>query len=308
MLGILGIAGSASFLAIIVRPTWGAYLLLFTTPLIAGIARGSIPLRPNEAILLLVLTAIGVRTVLLMLSRRYSPPRFDRMDVALLLLAGASSVLPLLWLVARGRSPSQDDLLYAVVLIKYYLLFRVFRSTIVTTTQVMTCLWVSMASAAVEAVVAILQVLNLFGVPALLNAYYDQPFSGTLTPITERGTSTLASAFSHADLMIMNLIIAVTLYRLLSGRPLLLLSAAALFLAGCIACGEFSGYIGLIVALLALGSLSGRSLRQMAPGMIGVGAVMAMPLWPVLSARFGEFLDQDRIPTSWNGRLQNLQH
>src|SRR4051812_33645330 len=102
MYGLLGIAGSLCFLAVVIRPALGAYLLLFTTPLIAGVARGSIPMRPNEMVLILVMAALGARVVLLMLSRRYHPPRFDRMDVALLLVVVTGSVLPVIWNVLRG--------------------------------------------------------------------------------------------------------------------------------------------------------------------------------------------------------------
>ena len=90
MTALLGIIASACFLAVIFRPAYGAYLLLLVSPLIGGVARGPIPLRPNEMLLLLVAAALAVRVVLLMLSRRYRMPRFDRMDAALLLLAATS--------------------------------------------------------------------------------------------------------------------------------------------------------------------------------------------------------------------------
>ena len=90
------------------------------------------------------------------------------MDVALLLLATAGSVMPVLWRSLRDLPLSVDDLLYSFVLIKYYGLFRVFRASIVTVRQVTVCLWLSMASAVLVAVVALLQVLNLFGVPDFL--------------------------------------------------------------------------------------------------------------------------------------------
>ena len=307
MMALVGIIASACFLAVILRPAFGAYLLLFVTPLIGGIGRGPIPLRPNEMLLLLVAAALAVRVVLLMLSRRYRTPRFDRMDAALLLLAATSSVLPVLWRIARDLPLTQDDLFYALVLIKYYVLFRVFRGTILTTVQVMRCLWVSMAAAAVEAMIGVLQVLNLFGVPGLLLAYYDPPFEGGSGAITDRATSTLASAFAHADLMMMSLAIALGLLRAGRHHRLLLGAAAAVFLAGAVASGEFSGYIGLLVVLLAFGSLFGGGLRRMLPGLIGGGAVIAISFWHVLAQRIAGFSSERGLPHSWNGRLENLE-
>ena len=307
MLGILGIVAIACFLAVVVRPVVGAYLLLFTTPLIAGVARGSMLVRPNEALLVVVACALSVRAVLLMLSRRYHPPRFDRMDMALLVLVASGSVLPMVWLAIRQQPVSQDDLLYAAVLIKYYVLFRVFRVTVVTTAQVMTCLWMSITSAVIEGLIAIFQVTKLFGVPAFLHAYYDQPYSGTVTVISDRGTSTLASAFGHADLMIMNLMIVLAVSRLRPDRARLLLGIAGLYVTGIIACGEFSGYIGFTVALLVFALLSGISLRQAFPYMLSIGVVMAIPLWSVLEKRFGVLLGQGEVPMSWKGRLDDLR-
>jgi hypothetical protein len=307
MMAILGIVAGVCSVAIVFRPAIGSYLLLFTTPLIGGIARGPVPLRPNEMLLLLVAAALAVRVVLLMLSRRYRSPRFDRMDAALLLLAATSSALPVLWRMLRGLPLTQDDVLYSIVLIKYYVLFRVFRGTIVTTAQVMTCLWVAMAGAAIEAIIAVLQVLNLLGVPNLLHSFYDHPFEGESAAITDRATSTLASAFGHADLMMMSFVIALGLLRMRTGPRWLLVSAATLFLAGCTVSGEFSGYIGLLVTVLAFGSLFGGSFRRMLPGMIGGGALMAIPFWGVVAERLAGFSGEGGLPHSWTGRLDNLE-
>ena len=65
-----GLACLVCLCAIIRWPAFAAYLLLFTTPLIVGISRGPIPLRPNETVLLIVLMALTARVLLLMLSQR----------------------------------------------------------------------------------------------------------------------------------------------------------------------------------------------------------------------------------------------
>jgi hypothetical protein len=305
MLVLLAVPAIFCFLAVVVWPVFGAYLLLFATPLIAGVARGSVPLRPNEMLLLLVAVGLGVRILLLMLSGRYRAPCLDRMDGALLLLAATGSAVPLLWRSARGLPLSADDLLYALVLIKYYVLFRVIRATVVTVSHVTACLWLSMASAILVAVVAMLQVLNLFGVAEFLLINYDLPFD-TPTIVIDRGTSTLASAFGLADLMIMNLIIALVLFRVNKRRRWILIPAAAVFLCGCMVAGEFSGYIGLIVAMLAFGSLFGTALRRMFPLMLSAGMTIVAVFWPVIARRFEGF-SQQGLPSSWDVRWDNLQ-
>jgi hypothetical protein len=306
MLALLAIPVGCVFVAVLVRPAFGAYLLLFATPLIAGVARGSIPLRPNEMLLLVVMVALGVRILLLMLSRRYHPPRFDRMDWALLLLATTGSVVPILWRSVRSLPLSADDLLYSFVLIKYYALFRVFRATIVTVSQVTVCLWLSMTSAVLVAVVAMLQVLNLFGVPEFLLTYYDLPYN-TPTIMIDRGTSTLASAFGQADLMIMNLIIALMLCLTVRSRRLMLLPASVVFLCGCMVSGEFSAYIGLVAAVIAFTLLFGSTVRWILPMLSGAGAIIVTSFWPVIARRLDSFGGQQGLPSSWDVRWDNLQ-
>lgn len=311
MLIIAAIPGVALFVATVWRPAFGAWVLLGLNPLVMGIARGQIGsvLRPHEVLLGFVLLALGVRALLLMLSGSWRPAPYDRMDLALLGLAGMSSVLPLLWRSLRGFELTQDDLLYAVVLIKYYALFRVFRSAVTTPGQVMACLAVALTSAVVVAVIAMLQVGNLFGVPHFLLAHYDQPFEGHATVLVERGTSTIASAFGVADTMIMTLVLALALLaRTPSAQGLLrglLIGASGIFLAGCIVAGEFSGYIGLVVAVLVFGALSG-NLHRLIPAGIGAAMLLAVPFWAVVEQRLAGFQTEAGLPHSWRGRWDNL--
>ncbi|MFL5285621.1 MAG: hypothetical protein ACJ8AW_32755 [Rhodopila sp.] len=309
MIALLVIAAMAAFLAVLLRPAIGAYLLLLATPLVAGLGRGDIPLRPHEALLGLVLSALGVRAVLLMLSRRYEPPRFDQIDGALLLLVLTSSLVPVLWLVVRDLPLSQDDLLYATVMIKYYLIYRLFRGTIVTAAQAMTCLWAALSASVIEGALAILQVLHLTG--GLLDPYYSADSNAgmeALSATANRGSSTLGSTFSTADVMIMSLILALTLTRVRPDRRNLLFGVALVFVAGCIAAGEFSGYLGLVVILLTFATLFGSQFRRLVPMLLVLGALLTIPLRSVLEARLNAFSSVHGIPQSWQGRLLNLQH
>ncbi|HYC02315.1 MAG TPA: hypothetical protein VED40_03430 [Azospirillaceae bacterium] len=296
------------FLATVARPAVGAYAFLLLSPLVAGIARGELlpAVRPNELLLLLVAAALLCRMVLLMLQGRPLRAPVSRIDVLLILLATAASVLPLALLHARGQPVTADDLFYALVLWKYYLLYRIIRAAADTPRAVATCCRLVLLSACVTATVGILQVADLFGVAGFLHRHYDQPFEGHTGILTERATSTVGSAFGFADVMIMSFALAVILLVRGRERPLVALPAAGLCLAGGIAAGSFSGYIGLAVAMAALSILTGRALRLLLP-MAAAALVFAAALWPVVSGRLAGFSRSDGVPHSWTGRWENLQ-
>jgi hypothetical protein len=307
MVLIAGMLACIAFPILVARPEYGAYIILLANPLLVGIARGQLGsiLRPNEFLLAFVLIAICARSVLLARPQERSCASFDQLDTALLFLVGTGSVLPVLWRYGRGLALSQDDLLYALVLIKYYASFRIFRSAIKTTGQVTICLMISVATALIVAFVGLLQVSDLFGVPEFLLAHYDQPFEGHTTLVTERATSTVASAFGVADLMIMNVIIALAMAQTRETRGLLHFGVLIL-LAGCIAAGEFSGYVGLAAALLAFVLISGR-FQQLLPVGIASGGLAAVFLRRVIATRLEGFQGQGGVPHSWAGRWDNLQ-
>jgi hypothetical protein len=309
--GVFALAGATALaLAAVVatRPQIGAYLFLLANPLIVGVARGDlIPImRPNELLLLLLLAAWAARIALRLLAGRQVRPELNAIDVAMFFLAVTSSVFPLLLRYNRGLPVTSDDFLYAIVLWKYLLLYWFFRGSVTTPSQVARCLWLSMASAAVVAVIGILQVANLFGVPELLWAYYDAPFTGFGGAVTGRATSTLASPFSTADVMIMNLVIALACLQIRRQGRWLLLAAAGLFLAGCMAAASFSGFIGLAVALATFGFIRGRLLQFLAIG-TPAAALAAVAFWPVIAERLQGFASQSGLPQSWQGRLDNLE-
>jgi hypothetical protein len=132
-LELLVIQAGCAFVSIVVWPAFGAYLILSASPLIVGVARGSIPLRPNEMLLLLVMTALGIRIVLLMLSGRRDPHRFGRIDRALLLLVLTGSVMPVLCSLVRSQPLStecvvsgefSENIGLVVAVVAFALLFR----------------------------------------------------------------------------------------------------------------------------------------------------------------------------------------
>lgn len=301
-------AGLPLLATIIAAPQLGAYLWLLATPLIVGIDRGGAlaVLRPNEALLALVALGVGLRSARWIWHGARRWPPLQPLDLALGLMVLTGSLVPLLVRLARDLPIGTDDLLYGVVLCKYLVLYAVFRLCIRTPAQVRACLVLAMVAAAIVAAVAILQVNDLLGVPGFLDTFYGDPFSGQSGPIRERGTSTVASSFGVANLMAVcsAMLVAWIAQR---GRPTRVMALAGLlFLLGCVAAGQFSGYIGFTIALFVAGVLTGRLGRLLAVGLPLV-AVAAALLWPVLATRLSGFDEPAGLPPSWLGRLDNLE-
>jgi hypothetical protein len=294
------IAAGALFAAVLVHPPVAAYVLLATTPLMAGLERGAaVPLlRPSEAVALVVVGALVVRGVAV--SKGPLAIRPSRLDLAIFFLTVTGSLLPLLWMLARGKHMSQDDLLYALQLWKYYAVFLAVRAAVRTEHQVRVCLWLAMLAGSLVAIIAVVQVGNFAGVPDLLSHYYGVEGSDT------RGSSTIGSPHAVADLMVMNLAIAATWLIYGGARRLPLVGLGLLFVFGIIASGEFSGYLGLLLAVGCVGILTGtlgRSFLVFVP----VAGIAALSLRSVVATRLSGFQSETGIPKSWEDRLENLR-
>jgi hypothetical protein len=286
-------------------PPAGAYIMIGATPLIAGIDRGVLPVvRPSEALAALVAVGLLLRLVPRLVVE--GGPRFhmQRMDVSIVLLAIASSVLPLMWLVLRSKPITQDDLLYALVIWKYYGLFLIVRASVRTEQHVRRCLAIGMASACVVAVVAVLQSLKLFGVPDLLASHFYTTFGNTAALQSNRGSSTLGLQAAVADLMVFNIAVAWAWLQRGARHPRLINAAVAVFIFGAIASGQFAGVIALVLGAFVIVLLA-RSARPIVTA-LPVGVVAGVVLWPVIERRLAGFGSQQRLPDSWVARLNNL--
>lgn len=302
------VLGLGLVLAIAARPVLGAGLWLALGPLIVGIARGegAMVLRPNEALLLVIMAGLGLRAAwLIWRGERWLPP-LTRTDIAVLALAAAGCLVPLTVGYGRGLELSADDVLYALVFVKYLIVYAMFRLAVRTPDEVATCLKLALAAGVVVGIIAMLQVKDLLGVPYLLDRYYDAPFTAPVGPITERGTSTLATPFGVADMMCLCLALVIAwLLRGQGSRPLLL-AAGAVFLGGCVAAGSFSGYIGVGVVAVAVG-LASRRLLRLTMVMVPTALVAAALFWPTIANRLEGFDSRMGLPKSWLGRLENLE-
>jgi hypothetical protein len=294
-------------LAVVVHPPVAAYILLVATPFIVGIDRGSVLplLRPNEALGLVVGTALICRGLVRLTSGERLRVRFTKLDASILLLAITSSLAPLLWMMVRRRPITLDDFLYALTLWKFYGIYLIVRVSIRNEAQVRRCLWLSMGAAAVVAVVAILQSLQLFDVPRLLSTYYA-PFGKEEALTINRGTTTLASSIATGDLMAFNLGIAMAWLFGGGERRAVLLAAAGLFAVGGLASGQFSGVIAAVVVAASVGLLTGR-LTRTALAMLPVALIGGLLMQPVIERRLSRFGSDGSLPPSWRGRLENLR-
>lgn len=304
----LGMVGLGAVVGVVAtRPAWAAYILLAVTPLVAGMDRGAVipTLRPHEALVAVLGAGLVAHGIGRILTGRPIRVRVTGVHVALVALAIASSVLPLLWLVARGEAVTSDDLLHAIVLWKYLALFLLVRAAVRTEGQVARCLWVAMGASAAVAIVAVLQSLQWFGVHELL-ATYHAPFGDERALTINRGTSTLASSIAVGALMSYTL--GISLGWLLRGarHRATLLALSVVFVLGALASGQFSGVIALLLAVAAVGWITGQ-LRRAAVAAVPAAAVGALLLRPVIERRLSGFDSPGGIPGSWSGRLENLR-
>ncbi len=307
----LSVAGLSVLLlisAVVAYPPLAAYFVIGATPLIVGMDRGLVvPLvRPNEALALILAAALIAHALLNWAAGGSLRFRLTRLDLTLLTLAATGSVIPLTWMLARGREITEDDILYAVVLWKYYALFLIVRTSVRTERQVRTCLWLSLGVGAVVGIIGILQALQLFGVPGLLASFYspdDDPSALTIN----RATSTLSHSQAVADVMVFNLAIAGGLLLRRAKQRQLLLGACVLFLFGALASGQFSGVLALLVGVLALGLIT-KQLSRVALLSLPAGLVGALALRPVIDRRIGDIQNAEGgLPISWVSRLDNLE-
>ena len=294
--------------AITINPRVAAYVWLAVCPLIVGVARGEAfgVLRPNEALLGISLVGVAVCGLRFLLTREGRLPRINEVDLAMGGLTFFGTVLPLSLRYGRGLPLSMDDVLYAIVFVKYLLLYIMFRVCIRRASQVATCLRLIFFANVVVAVIALLQVEELFSVPEFLTQYYDSPFEG-LTGVTSlRGSSTMASSFSLADVMAISLGMTIAWASNENRLRPIILAISLFFLAGCVAAGSVSGMIGCATVVVAVGLVTGRARLILLLGIPAIAIALAV-FWQVVAARIAGFDNRDSLPKSWIGRIENLE-
>ena len=287
------------------HPESAALLTISVTPLVAGIDRGRLVpmLRPNEALVFALVSILLVRAWVQTRPGFRIDLRLSKVEIALLSMAVANSVLPIAWMLARGRSVEADDISYAMVLWKYLAVYAVVRATVRDDRTVRWCLWASIASASVVAVIGVLQALDLAGVRQVLVGYYA-PFGYTGALAQPRGGSTLALPAATADLLVLNLGLVVGLWWKDRRHPFILAVTGIVYVVGTLAAAEFSSMLGLVVAAFCLAWGLGRlDLLRFTPVVVVPAVVL---VWPVIAHRLTGFQGVNGVPVSWSTRWNNL--
>jgi hypothetical protein len=289
------------------RPAMAAYLVIGLTPVLAGIDRGALVpvLRPNEALDLLLALALALRFATRARHGQLRLRRPDAVERAMLAMALASSVLPLVWMGLRQVPITGDDVQYALVLWKYLGVYVIVRVSVRTEPEVRRCLHVSLAAACVVGSVAIAQALGLSSVRSFLAVHYTVNGNAAAVDLP-RGSSTLALPAAMGDLMCLNLAIAVGLLRTSTRHRVALGAVSVLLVLAALSAGEFSSAIGLVIAALVV-VLVMRDYNLLA-WFPALGALGVVAVWPVIETRLAEFQTLAGLPPSWLGRLYNLQN
>jgi hypothetical protein len=302
------VAGVAVFVVVAwvwAKPQVAAYLVVGATPLVVGIDRGTIIpfFRPNEALAILLIGTLTARALLNLKPGSRLRITLHPLERALVMMALATSLVPIVLMLLRGRHVSGDDISYAIVMWKFLAIYGLVRYTVRTQEQVRWCLLLSVGAAAIVAMIAIFQALGLFGVRQMLSTYYV-PFGYAGALALPRGGSTLALPAATADLLIFNFSLVIGIWLRSRRHALVLALAGTLFAFGTVAAAEFSSVIGLIVSIICLAVMLRRLdlLRYLPFGFVAAIAVM----WPVVSHRLAGFQTLSGLPVSWVGRLHNL--
>jgi hypothetical protein len=307
VIAVAALAGVALVGAVALRPELAAYVLVASTPLVVGMNRGAVLplLRPNEAVLLLVVAGLGLRFVVRWLRGEQLEFGFTRIHAVLVVLAATGSVTPLLWMYSQGREILLDDLLYAVTLWKYLLVFVVVRSSIRTPRQVAWCLGLTVGAGVVVAVVAVLQSLRFGPVTDFLGQFFAPDDDAEMVSIG-RGSSTIGSAIAVGDIMTFNLAIALAWLHRGNPHRAILTAVAVVFVLGALGSGQFSGAIALVVGAIAVSVVDG-SVGKLLKAGLPLFLVAGLLLQPVLSTRLEGFESSEGVPPSWTVRVENLE-
>lgn len=307
-LGLGGLVGVLLVL-LVARYPWSALALhLGVTPLVVGIDRGAVLpwVRPNEVLLGLLLAGLAVGPLRRWWTGARRLPELHPLDLAVASLAVLGSVVPVLWLWGRGRAVEADDIAFALVLVKYAAVYVMFRLVTTTVPQRERLLVVAIGASAVVAVVGVLQALGVPGVAAALSPYASAEDQHALS--INKASTTIGTPIGYADVMVLAAALCVGLATG-ARRPRLAAVGVAFFALACLASGQASGLVALVLGMCVAGLAVGR-LRLL----VGVGtpfAVLAVALLsPVLRTRLAGLDPATGLPLSWtgpDGRLANLR-
>jgi len=288
------------------RPVVAVYVYLATLPFLAGIDRDRLLpfLRPNEALLVLLLAGVLAGAYLRYLRGDEVGLRVHRLDVPLGVFVLLSTLWPITWMLMRGDVPGSAELTALLPICKLTALLILIRATVRSDAQLLPLGRVIMWPAAAIAVVAVLQTLSFPPVVALLNTYW-RPIGSDPSGVVDRGSTTLASSIATGDYIVIALALLVAMIvRDLVGRREQMAVGLTLT-AGTLAAGQFSTWASAAVVTAAMLYVYPRLRRRALRLLPALGVAVLVGL-PAFVARLAEFGDSFGVPRSWLGRWDNL--
>jgi hypothetical protein len=306
--GVTAVAAGV-VLAVAWRPAVAAYTYVGVAPLVVGVERGVlVPFaRPQEVILALLWIGLvlgPVRAHVLHPGRRL--PRLSAVDVTVGAMAVTGSLTTMLWMYARGTPVSADDLLFALTLWKYLAVYLLFRVSVRTDVHARRVLAIVLGASSVVAVLGILQVLDLFGVPELLTSYAPVDEGGLRDG---RASATIGTSIGFADAVVIALAVAIGWAGIVRTHRVLVSCVGGLLALAALASGQASGVVALTVGAMTAGWAVGR-LRMVMAGLPLVGIAALAFGGQVLGQRLDQLDPRTGLPISWTGdygRLANLR-
>jgi hypothetical protein len=285
------------------RPVLATYLYLATLPFLAGIERGLLVplLRPNEALLLLVMSGAMAGGYIRAMKGAHLPLRLSPFDIPLAAFVLLSTVWPISSMLLRGVPPSWADLAAVLPMCKLAGLLLLVRATVSTPMQVRWCIRLIIGGAVGVAAITLLQRLSIGPVPELLSTWWPAGPEGL-----ERGTSTLSNAIATGDYLLIGLsLLVVSGVRGLVSRWTLG-GGGLVLLVGILATAQFSTWLGAVIVgtllVWRLPAVRGALLR-----LTPVLGVIVLLSAPILIGRFRD-ISGGSAPQSWLVRWDNLTY
>ncbi|MBW8767254.1 MAG: hypothetical protein JF630_13850, partial [Geodermatophilales bacterium] len=310
----LGVLAGAGLLLIAATAVWPAHAVIgyvAVTPLIVGLDRGAVVpgLRLNEVLLAPLVAGVALAGLYRWYRTGWRRPRgVHRLDAVVLLLAVTGSVTTLLWMYARGREITGEDVQYALALWKLAVLYAVVRMFVREPRAVRATLLVTVASAAFVGALGMLQTVGVGPVLDLLGRFVSPGEEG-FDAAGSRATSTIGNPHAFGDVLVYAAVVAGALA--VTGRrnrwPIAAVAAA--LAAGSLASGSFSTAIALATAGIAFAVVTGTARWLVAAG-IALAPLAYLGLQPVVKSRVSDLDPNTGLPASWTdryGRLDNLR-
>jgi hypothetical protein len=310
-LGILAAGGVLLIAVTAVFPVHAVVAYVGVTPLIVGVDRGAVvpALRLNEVLLAPV--AIGLTLAVLYrwhLAGWRRPVGFHRLDAIVLVITLTGSVTTLLWMYARGRAITTEDLQFALTLWKLAALYAMVRLFIRTPRTVRAICVAVIASACAVGVIGVLQAAGFGPVLALLSRFVS-PGEDGFDVAGGRATSTVANPHAYGDVLVYAAIVAAALAVVWARHRWTLAVVAGVLAAGSLASGSFSTALALALAVLLFAVFTGTARWLVATGIV-LAPLVYLIVQPVVQARLSRIDPETGLPGSWTdryGRLDNLQ-